>query len=74
MGKYEALSIESPRLLRFTFSFYSNMIKNEEKHLSLKWALSEPVLKYRKTLLPQRGFLFKFKYYASKSLSRLLRA
>ena len=70
MSKYEALSIDSPRLLQFTFSFYFNMVKNEEKHLGIKWALSEPVLKYRKTLLPQRGFMFKLKYYVSKCVSR----
>lgn len=70
MSKYEALSIESPRLLQFTFSFYFDMVKNEEKHLGIKWALSEPVLKFRKTLLPQRSFMFKLKYYVSKCVSR----
>lgn len=71
--KYEALSIDSPRLLSFVFSFFFKRTMNNEKPLNYKWKLSEPVLCYKKTLLPVKSLSFKVRFYLAKMLSLIIR-
>jgi len=73
MNKYEALSIKANKLLSWMFLFIYNLVSKEEKNLDVKWALSDPVLRYKKTLFPQRGLMFKLKYFVARCVSYLKR-
>lgn len=63
--KYKMLPVESRQLLNFMFGFFKGRIKNDEKHVGLKWNLSKPVLYYKKTQLPSRSTKYRIKYYMS---------
>lgn len=65
MDKYELLPCESMKLLTFMFSFIQKRIMIGDNNVSTKWALSKPVLRYKKKQLPNRGIKFKLKYYLS---------
>ena len=63
--KYKLLPMESQQLLDFMFGFFYARIKDDEKHVGLKWNLSLPVLYYKKTQLPNRDWVYRIKYYVS---------
>lgn len=69
MDKYDTLELEAPRLLSFMFSFIQKRIKKDEKQLGRKWALSEPVLRYKKIRLPNEGIVYRLKYIVCRLLS-----
>ena len=64
MERYDRLEMEAPQFVSSIFMFFY-----EAKR---KWALSEMVLRYKKTLFPYRGFGFKMKYYLAKTTSALI--
>lgn len=70
--KYKMLHIESQLLLVFMFNFFKERIKDDEKHVGLKWSLSTPVLFYKKTQLPNRGFSYRAKYYLARVASSVI--
>jgi len=70
--KYEALSIDSPRLLAFVFSFFYGQTMDKGKPIGYKWKLSKPVLSYKRTLLPHKGLSFWVRYYLARMLSEII--
>lgn len=69
MNEYEQMHINSPALTSFIFDFFYNTIDEREKGVRRKWALSNPVLRYKKTQLSNRGLKYRIKYYLSIVLS-----
>ena len=70
--RYEGLQIESDHLKSFIFSFFGKMTFPKDKMTGIKWSLSDPVLKYKKSMIPQKGLIFRLNYYVKKLLSCFL--
>lgn len=73
MDRYEALHIKAPKLLAWMFDFVYEKISKEENRLNIKWVLSEPVLRYRRTLLSERGLNYWIKFHLLSCMSWLVR-
>ena len=69
--RYDEMRIESEHLTSFIFSFFWRMTYPKDKMTKLKWAISGPVLKYKKSLFPQKGFVFHLNYYLKAILGRI---
>ena len=74
MDKYDPLQCNSPKLLSFMFGFIPARIKKEENAGGYRWSLSEPMLRYRKAMLPYKGLKYRLKYYLAKKISLFVHA
>lgn len=64
---YIAFPVSVPKLPEFVFGFYYAMTDKED--LARRWALSIPVLKYRRSRFPYKGIKYKLKYYIDRTLA-----
>lgn len=65
--RYSAFPVRIPKLLDFIFPFFYFM--TERGSFEKKWALSAPVMAYKRTLLPDKGIRFRMKYLICRALS-----
>jgi glycosyltransferase involved in cell wall biosynthesis len=70
--RYDALQIYSPKLVSFVFAFFRSKISSDEPLLSIKWALSEPVLKFKESRLSQKGVFGRIKYHILKAIAHIV--
>lgn len=70
-ARYEELHLESDQLKSFIFSFFWRMTYPKDKMTKLKWSVSDPVLKYKKSMFPHKGFVFRFNYCLKMLLGRI---
>lgn len=70
--RYDALHINSPKLVSFVFAFFRNKISPDEPFLNIKWALSEPVLRLKESRLSQKGTLGRIKHLIVKTIARIV--
>ncbi len=61
-NKYDALHIDAPKLVSFIFSFFKTKMDSDESVQNVRWALSAPVLRFKKSRLSQKGLIGKIKY------------
>ena len=66
-ARYSVFPAAIPKLPDFIFSFFYYITDKES--MMGKWGRSIPVLKYKRTLLPSKGFRFRLKYLISRFLS-----
>lgn len=66
--RYDRLSTELPQLSSQLFLFFHQMT-DHGAGFRLKWALSDPVLRYKKTQLQEKGIRYKIFYHISVILS-----
>jgi hypothetical protein len=69
MDRYDSLPCESMSLLGFMFSFIQKMMHPDESRKTLKWAVAQPVLRYKKKQLPYKGVKYRIKYHFAKAMS-----
>lgn len=67
MKIYDRFPVKTIRIIH-NADFISSHIDKDEKNVRIKWALSKPMLKYRKALFSEKSVWFKLKYYISRIL------
>ena len=71
MKIYDVFPVKTTKIIH-NADFISNYIDRNEKNMRIRWALSKPILKYRKALFSEKSAWFKIKYYISRFLSSFL--
>ena len=66
-SRYVEFPVEIPKLPAFIFPFFYRQADREG--IERRWALSVPVLKYKRTQLPFKGIKFRMKYLLCRFLS-----